>query len=69
MKKLTLLALISLTCIASADEVNKMATIDGETIVSEYSDNGLPKFYELMSLQMSFKAGISLMLSGFQTGD
>ena len=48
MKKLTLLALISLTCIASADEVNKMATIDGKTIVSEYSDNGLPKYYELM---------------------
>jgi len=48
MKKLILLALMASSYLVSADEVNKMATIDGETIVSEYSDNGLPKFYELM---------------------
>ena len=48
MKKLILLALLVSSYIVSADEINKMATIDGETIVSEYSDNGLPKFYELM---------------------
>jgi len=48
MKKLILIAFLFLSNLAFADEVNKMATIDGETIVSEYSDNGLPKFYELL---------------------
>ena len=48
MKKSLLILLFLISQIASADEVNKMATIDGETIVSKYSDNGLPKYYELM---------------------
>ena len=48
MKKLILLALMASSYLVSADEVNKMATIDGETIVSDNSNHGLPKYYELM---------------------
>ena len=48
MKKLILLALLASSYLVSADEVNKMATIDGETIVSDNSNHGLPKYYELM---------------------
>ena len=47
-KKLIVIAFLFLSNLAFADEVNKMATIDGETIVSKYSDNGLPEFYELL---------------------
>ena len=51
MKK-TLLLLFSLFFVNSpavlADEVNKMATIDGESQEALYMDNGLPKHYELM---------------------
>ena len=32
-----------------ADEIiTKIGVIDGDTIISEYGDNGLPKYYELM---------------------
>jgi len=48
MKKLILLALMASSYLVSADEVNKMVTIDGETIVSDNSNHGLPKYYELM---------------------
>mgnify|MGYP006141677211 FL=1 len=51
MKKLLLL-LFSLFLVNSpavlADEVNKMATIDGESQEALYMDNGLPKHYELL---------------------
>ena len=51
MKKLLLL-LFSLFLVNSpavlADEVNKMATIDGESKEALYMDNGLPKHYELL---------------------
>ena len=47
MKKILLIILLLIQS-AYADEVNKMATIDGETIVSDNSNHGLPKYYELM---------------------
>ena len=48
MKNSVLILLLLMSQIASADEVNKMATIDGETIVSDNSNHGLPKYYELL---------------------
>jgi len=49
MKKLLLIILL-LTQSIYADEVKKMETIDGETIISEYGDgfNAKPKGYKLM---------------------
>ncbi len=47
MKKLILLVLVAAACLVSADEVNKMSTIDGESNESLYMINELPKFYEL----------------------
>ncbi len=49
MKKLLLIILL-LSQPIYADEVKKMATIDGETIISEYGDgdNAKPKGYKLM---------------------
>ena len=51
MKKLLLL-LSSLFFLNSpvvlANEVNKMAIIDGESQEALYMDNGLPKYYELL---------------------
>jgi len=48
MKKPLLIILLLISQIAFADEVNKMATIDGESQEALYMDNGLPKHYELM---------------------
>jgi hypothetical protein len=48
MKNSVLILLLLMSQIASADEINKMATIDGETIVSDNSNHGLPKYYELL---------------------
>ena len=48
MKKPLLILLLLITQLAFADEINKMATIDGDSITMQYSDNGLPKSYELM---------------------
>ena len=48
MKKPLLIILLLISQIAFADEVNKMATIDGESQEALYMDNGLPKHYELL---------------------
>ena len=48
MKKPLLILLLLITQLAFADEVNKMATIDGESQEALYMDNGLPKHYELL---------------------
>jgi hypothetical protein len=48
MKKPLLILLLLISQIAFADEVNKMATIDGESQEALYMDNGLPKHYELL---------------------
>ena len=47
-KKPLLIILLLISQIAFADEVNKMATIDGESQEALYMDNGLPKYYELL---------------------
>ena len=52
MKRLILLALIATSYLVSADEVNKMATIDGEATQSLYMDNGLPMYSFIKSLVM-----------------
>ena len=48
--KILIFILIFLTNYVIADEINKMATIDGETIISEYGDgfNAKPRGYKLM---------------------
>ena len=48
MKKSLLVILLLITQLAFADEVNKIATIDGESQEALYMDNGLPKHYELL---------------------
>ena len=48
-KKPLLIILLLISQIAFADEVNKMATIDGESQEALYMDNGLPKYYELLN--------------------
>ena len=49
MKKPLLILLLLLSQIVFADEVNKMATIDGGSQEALYMDNGLPKYYELLN--------------------
>ena len=47
MRILIIVALLVNSYLASADEVRKMATIDGDTVNGLYSDKALPKFYEM----------------------
>ena len=47
MRILIIVALLVNSYLASADEVRKMAAIDGDTVNGLYSDKALPKFYEM----------------------